>query len=205
MRGPAVRIIRGPREHGFTILPNAALEDARLSWRARGVLAYLLSRPDGWTTSAERLTPLGTEGRDAIRTSLRELEAAGYLTRTRTADAAGKWSTSVTVTDHPQGGDVPVHESTDGGFPVVGSPAVGSSAVSSKTETKIPPTPASGGASTACKTHKRPRRGCAPCATPAPERPTWCGSCDERTRTEEVDGRVRRCAHCHPLMVGASS
>lgn len=65
-----------------------------------------------------------------------------------------------------------------------------------------PLTPASGGAATACKSHKRPRRGCAPCATPAPERPAWCGECDERTRMrEDPIGLVLRCPDCHPIVV----
>jgi hypothetical protein len=30
-------------------------------------------------------------------------------------------------------------------------------------------------------------------------RPSWCGSCDERTRLAEADGRAIRCPDCHPL------
>ena len=41
-------IIRAPRRHRFLILDQQAVEDIRLSWAARGLLAYLLSRPDDW-------------------------------------------------------------------------------------------------------------------------------------------------------------
>lgn len=37
---------------------------------------------------------------------------------------------------------------------------------------------------------------------PVPERPAWCGACDERSRLVEVVGdRVARCSACHPLRV----
>ena len=41
-------IIRAPRRHRFVILDQRAVDDTRLSWAARGLLAYLLSRPDDW-------------------------------------------------------------------------------------------------------------------------------------------------------------
>ena len=39
-------IIRAQRRHRFVIVDQRAVEDSRLSWAARGLLAYLLSRPD---------------------------------------------------------------------------------------------------------------------------------------------------------------
>ncbi|RIK03508.1 MAG: replication protein, partial [Acidobacteria bacterium] len=42
-------IRRGPRlADNFTILSNAAINDGRLSFRARGVLMWLLSKPADW-------------------------------------------------------------------------------------------------------------------------------------------------------------
>lgn len=99
-------IRRGPRPADrFAMIANEALENSNLTWRARGVLAYLLSRPEGWSTSAERLagqSPKGREGRDAMRAVLKELEAAGYLRREKTQDDRGRWSTSLVVYDYPQ-------------------------------------------------------------------------------------------------------
>lgn len=150
-------IRRGPRPADrFAMIANEALENADLTWRARGVLAYLLSRPEGWSTSAERLaamSPKGKEGRDAMRSVLNELEAAGYIRREKTQDSRGRWSTTLVVYDYPEP-PVPADEpaktaaeppivdpAKNGGSPGVGKPAVGQPAVgkpgpSNKTETK---------------------------------------------------------------------
>lgn len=119
-------IVRGTRPADrFTIVANAALEDDRLSWRARGILAYMLGRPEGWQTSAERLAKQGTEGRDAVRAALGELEALGYMARVKSQDSRGRWITTLVVHDTPTEPRTP---STDDGFPVVGKPGVGETA-----------------------------------------------------------------------------
>lgn len=84
------------------VLLRAALQDERLSFRARGVLASVLSRPMDWQTSAARLarqTP--TEGRDALKTALQELETCGYLRRIRWQNELGRWEWSWDITDDP--------------------------------------------------------------------------------------------------------
>lgn len=97
-------IIRGSRPADqFAQISNQALEDARLSYRARGLLAYMLSRPEGWTTDATRLAAgKSTEGRGAILTALKELENHGYLVRRRTQDRRGRFSTDTYVTEFPE-------------------------------------------------------------------------------------------------------
>lgn len=100
-------IVRSARPSDrFAIISNAAIEDTRLTFKARGLLAYLLSRPVGWTTSAERLaaTASDRDGKDAIKTALRELEQHGYLVRSKGQDGAGKWTWIHEVTDQVEVG-----------------------------------------------------------------------------------------------------
>ena len=96
-------IRRGPRraDH-FTPLSNAVLNDERLSFRARGVLTWLLSKPADWSTRSDAIAAHSPkEGREAIRTAMRELEQLGYLVREKEQDERGRWSTFQTIYEEP--------------------------------------------------------------------------------------------------------
>lgn len=73
-------IIRGPRPSDqFTLIHGAALADGALSFKARGILAYLLTLPEGADISPDRITKSGTDGERAVKSGLKELQDAGYL------------------------------------------------------------------------------------------------------------------------------
>lgn len=93
-----VRVL--PRE-SFTTIRNTAVRDKHLSFRARGLLAWMLSHQTGRLITAAAMVDAGMEGRDSIRTALRELEAAKYIRRIRYADTTGQWFHEMTVTDLP--------------------------------------------------------------------------------------------------------
>ena len=96
-------IVRGPRpSDNFAQIHNAALADGTLSFKARGILAFLLSRPPGWQTSAERLARSGVDGERAIKSGLKELEDRGYLKRTRSHNPDGTWRHEQVITDQPE-------------------------------------------------------------------------------------------------------
>lgn len=97
-----MQITRGTRpERDFAIISNYVLRDSALSYRARGVLCCILSFAEGFQVSSDRLADMGREGRDAIRSALSELEAAGYLKRTKHQDEKGLWSSSAVISDVP--------------------------------------------------------------------------------------------------------
>lgn len=98
-------IVRGPRPADrFAQISNSALQDASLSFRARGVLAFLLSLRPGARITVEEIAARGSEGRDAIRAALRELERTGspYLIRRRHRDGRGNWVWDQYVYDDPR-------------------------------------------------------------------------------------------------------
>lgn len=99
-------IRRAPRPEGnFTVLHNHVLRDHRLSFKARGLLAYILSMPDNFKFTAELLTRHAPDGRQSVITGLRELRDAGYLTVTRTQSSDGRWRTISTIHDCAQHGE----------------------------------------------------------------------------------------------------
>lgn len=94
-------IVRSKPTAQYTTVPNGTLRDTTLSFRARGILTYILSMPADWTITAAVLATRGTEGRDAVRMALRELRDAGYIVTTRHQDDIGRWNTVHTVYDQP--------------------------------------------------------------------------------------------------------
>jgi hypothetical protein len=80
----------------YYILNNATVADKELSWAARGLLVFLLTKPDNWRVSPAHLVSetklaIGKQsGRDHVYTLLSELIAAGYIAREQIRDESGK-------------------------------------------------------------------------------------------------------------------
>jgi hypothetical protein len=89
-------IIRKPRPtSNFYLLDKNISEDRQLTWSARGMLVFLLGKPDHWEVSTQALINESKDtrapiGRDGVRAILGELMAAGYVSRTPARDAGGK-------------------------------------------------------------------------------------------------------------------
>lgn len=97
-----IRLVEGRRTRDpFVRFDREACNDERLSFKARGLLAWLLDKKEGWITSVERVAQASPEGAYAVRSALKELEALGYLDRTRTRGDEGKWVAAWTVHDAP--------------------------------------------------------------------------------------------------------
>ncbi|MFI7610665.1 hypothetical protein ACIBP6_05425 [Nonomuraea terrae] len=88
-RTPGIRRAELPTDH-FTTISNRWVRDKRLTWKARGVLAWLASHKIGFRISEKALIAAAPDGRDAVRGALKELERHGYLIRERQRAASGK-------------------------------------------------------------------------------------------------------------------
>ncbi|MFF1903277.1 hypothetical protein [Kitasatospora sp. NPDC058218] len=86
----------------FTVLPNAVLQYRRLSYTARGPLADLLSRPDGWREDGRHMADTSPQGRGAVRRALRELSDAGYYRVEKIRMPDGTIRTETHIYDTPQ-------------------------------------------------------------------------------------------------------
>lgn len=69
------------RENPYVVIEKTALEDPELSFKAKGLIAYLLSKPDNWRPMLTQLINASKDGEVSIRNALNELEEAGYLVR----------------------------------------------------------------------------------------------------------------------------
>lgn len=81
-------IIRKPKnkENPYVIISKSVFEDERISWKAKGLMGYLLSRPDDWQIIVGDLINRSTDGRDSVKAGLRELIKFGYLRREQGRD-----------------------------------------------------------------------------------------------------------------------
>lgn len=90
-------IRRGKRpDTRFYTLNKDISEDTRLSWAARGMLIFLLGKPDNWTVSVAHLIKQTADSqrpssRDAVRGVIAELVAAGYMKADTARSENGKF------------------------------------------------------------------------------------------------------------------
>jgi hypothetical protein len=74
-------IIRVQKQDNYTIINNECIKDIRLSWKAKGLMAYLLSLPNDWKINIIELEKHATDGIKALRSGLKELKDLGYIKR----------------------------------------------------------------------------------------------------------------------------
>lgn len=77
------------KRSGFTIINNGVLNNTQLSWKAKGLFAYLWSQSDSWDFYEVEVLKHSTDGRASLRAGLKELEEHGYLKRYRKRDDKG--------------------------------------------------------------------------------------------------------------------
>jgi hypothetical protein len=100
VRVTAIRTVAAA-EGKFVQISNGALQDSRLSYTARGILAYVLSLPPDHYLTSEWLESHATESRRVMRAALRELETCGYYRKTKTSGGRGTWVWDHTMSDAP--------------------------------------------------------------------------------------------------------
>ena len=82
-------------------MANVVFGDVRLSWEARGLMGYLLSKSDDWQVRLYDLLRRGPAGEHKLRRMLRELETVGYLRRERFRRDDGTFSWTFTIFEDP--------------------------------------------------------------------------------------------------------
>ena len=68
---------------GYTQVLNEVLYDKTISLRAKGIYAYLFSKPDGWQFHMDVMEAELMESKGQMYTAIKELIAGGYIKRTQ--------------------------------------------------------------------------------------------------------------------------
>lgn len=87
-------VFRVEKTRDFTIMSNYHLRDKNLSLKAKGLLSQMLSLPEEWDYTLAGLAHINKESKDAIRTTILELEKAEYITRHQTTTEGGRFGSN---------------------------------------------------------------------------------------------------------------
>lgn len=89
-------IIRVQKRHSnFVLLDKSFLEDTRLSYKAKGILAYLLSKPDNWKVIVGNLVNYSADGKASVYAGLKELRECGYYQKVPIRNDKGHYFRSI--------------------------------------------------------------------------------------------------------------
>lgn len=123
-------IFRSTHKKNYTVLNNDIINTPDLSWKAKGVLIYLLSKPTDWKTRLTDIVKHAKDGKEAAQSAIAELKKAGYLKKVMVRDESTgrliRWETHVFET--PQLEESPDSGNPDSGKPDSGKPDSGFSA-----------------------------------------------------------------------------
>lgn len=87
---------------GFESISRDALQDGRLSFKARGIMAYLKSKPPRWKTSTRAIAAdSDCDGYESVNNGIKELEALGYMARLKRRGDRGRWEWLWVYGDNP--------------------------------------------------------------------------------------------------------
>lgn len=74
-------IVRKAKKNNYSVISNFPVRDKQLSWKAKGILWYLLQLPDDWKIYRSHIENQATDGRDSLSSGMLELQKNGYLVR----------------------------------------------------------------------------------------------------------------------------
>lgn len=80
------------KENPYSQVSNKIINDPNLSAKAKGILIYILSKPDDWQIYEVDIVNHFKDGRDSISAGIKELVKARYIYRERTRDENGRLS-----------------------------------------------------------------------------------------------------------------
>ena len=106
-------IIRIEKNKDYTVISNIPLRDVRLSWKAKGLLAYMLTNSDNWEFYLQELKNHSKDGLQATKSAFNELGYAGYLSVRIKYDSVNKLFAGREIIVHEKPSDINASEFAD--------------------------------------------------------------------------------------------
>jgi len=91
------------KENPYAMINKNVLHNENLSWKARGIIGYLLSLPDDWNLYTEELERHSNkDGRESLASGIKELINNGYIIREQARTERGSFGAwNYTVLESP--------------------------------------------------------------------------------------------------------
>ena len=89
------------KNQNYTVMSNHHLRDRNLSFKAKGMLSFMLSLPENWDYSLNGLCSISKEGISAIRSIIQELEKNKYLEIKKYKDKKGLFEYEYSIYEYP--------------------------------------------------------------------------------------------------------
>ena len=95
-------LLRKAGDGSYTVVRNHCLRNKKLSLKAKGMYALIVSLPPNWNFSITGLAGICTDGVSSISAALLELEKSQYIVRGRVRREDGKLGEAIyTIFDEP--------------------------------------------------------------------------------------------------------
>ncbi|MBL1319691.1 MAG: hypothetical protein COA63_001340 [Methylophaga sp.] len=91
-RNKSTTIFRIEKSNNYTQIHRFIAEDDRLSWEARGLLIFLLVKPDDWIVIFTHLINSSPAGKDKVRRIIQELIKYNYIVKNQVRSEHGRFS-----------------------------------------------------------------------------------------------------------------
>ena len=94
-------VFRVIKNKNYTVMSNYHLKDKNLSFKAKGLLSYMLSLPDDWDYSIQGLCKASKDNDFSIRSTLKELQENNYLKITKERNKKGQFEGVYSIFERP--------------------------------------------------------------------------------------------------------
>ena len=101
-KGDIMSVFRVKKNNNYTVMANYHLRDKELSFKAKGLLSYMLSLPEDWDYSLNGLASVSKEGIKAIKNIISELKEYGYLKINKIRKENGQYQYEYLIREIPE-------------------------------------------------------------------------------------------------------